>query len=387
MDISFSAIDIVEDLLLKAISNRASDIHLESLLDKLRVRVRIDGELSDIESIDKKLSLLVISRVKVLSNMNVAEKRIPQDGKFSYTYNNRDIDIRVSSFPGIYGEKLVVRLLDRFSHAFNLENLGFDAEIISKLNLLASRSNGFFLVVGPTGSGKTTTLYSLLSLVNTSQRNIVTLEDPVEYIINGVTQGNVNTEIGFTFAKGIRSILRQDPDVIMVGEIRDIETAKTALQAALTGHLVFSTLHTGSASSTLMRLLDMQIEPYLLTASLTGVLAQRLIKKLCTYCRTKINLKDHELKLLKKYNLCLSSAYHSLGCQECEFLGYKNRLLLSELLLVTHELRALFVKSPVYQDIYNQACADGMSPIVKDALNKANMGLISYKDLILLLED
>lgn len=378
-------ISILEDLIFNAILSNASDIHLEFILDKLKIRFRIDGELVKLDSIDKSLGILVISRLKVLSNMNVTQKRVPQDGKFTYDYQNRLIDIRVSSFPGVYGEKLVIRILDKFSHTLNVENLGFSEYIINYLRLLTNKTSGFFLVVGPTGSGKTTTLYSLLSLIDSNKKNIITLEDPVEYIIDGITQGQVNSEIDFTFAKGIRSILRQDPDIIMIGEIRDVETAKTALQASLTGHLVLSTLHTTDSVATVLRLLDMQIEPYLINSSLTGVLSQRLIKKLCNFCKTKVNLTDQEINFFEKYKINLASCYDSKGCSKCNNTGYSGRIVLSELLKFTNELRSLMTRNPIYSKIYDQACADGMISILDDMVKKVKNGYISYKELILFL--
>src|SRR5579872_3772289 len=283
-----SVVKQVEAIIAQALAVGASDIHLEPTQKQLRVRFRIDGVLYDQKPVEHSLMQQVISRLKVLANINIAEKRIPQDGKFSEVHGKKPIDFRVSTFPGLFGEKIVVRILDRAAHAMKLEQLGFEPAMLSTLHQLARKQNGFFLVTGPTGSGKTTTLYGMLSYVHSPDKNITTLEDPVEYHLDGITQGHINPKAGFTFEKGIRALLRQDPNILMVGEIRDRETARVAIEAALTGHLVLSTLHTNNAPGAIMRLMDMNIEPFLINAALTGVLAQRLVRKLCFECKERI---------------------------------------------------------------------------------------------------
>lgn len=376
------AVSLINQIISNAIQLGASDIHLEPLRNMLRVRFRIDGILYEQESIDQEYSLQVVSRLKVLSNMNIAEKRIPQDGKFFYSFNNNEIDLRVATFPSVNGEKVVIRILDKNYSLLSLDNLGFELEMLQKIKKLAKRSGGFFLVTGPTGSGKTTTLHCMLNLINSKEKNIVTLEDPVEYNIDGITQSQVYPEVGFNFERGIRSLLRQDPDIIMVGEIRDKETAQVAIQAALTGHLVLSTLHTNDAAGAIMRLLEMAIEPFLINAALTGVLAQRLVRKLCTSCRTKQSvLTQEEHDFIKKLSLPIKDLYISTGCGDCNNLGYKGRLGVFELLDITHDLRALITSNANFSSISKQSLADGMTPLLHDAAAKVNSGVISLYEL------
>lgn len=287
-------IRLVDDMVNRAIIHKASDIHLESTDKGLRVRFRIDGILYDQESIDQALMTHVISRLKVMANINIAQKRVPQDGKFNTMVGGQHIDLRVSTFPSMYGEKMVVRILDRTHNKIMLDALGMSDTMLENFKDLLARSNGFFLVTGPTGSGKTTTLYAALSTLSSPEKNVITLEDPVEYNLNGITQGQINPEAGFTFAKGIRSILRQDPDILMIGEIRDKETASIAIEAALTGHMVLSTLHANDAPSVIMRLMDMGIEPFLINAAITGVMAQRLARKICAHCRIAVTPDEQE---------------------------------------------------------------------------------------------
>src|SRR5579872_1499923 len=318
-----SVVARVEALLHDAIKRCASDIHLEPTRDELHVRFRIDGVLIPQKSFAAPLSESIIARLKVLGNMNIAERRIPQDGKFHVLYDDNEIDIRVSTFPCLYGEKMVVRILDRMVHTISLDNLGFEADMLDVFKKLMQRNSGFFLVTGPTGSGKTTTLYAALSCFNSPKKNIATLEDPVEYSLDGINQAQINVPAGFTFDKGIRSLVRQDPDTIMVGEIRDKVTARIAIEAALTGHLVLSTLHTNNAPSALMRLMDMGIEPFLINASLTGVLAQRLVRKICTACRVKVSPTKDECHILEQLPYNVSTLYQGKGCDTCFNLGYK----------------------------------------------------------------
>lgn len=309
---------LVDSILCKAIEVRASDIHLEPSATNLRVRYRIDGILYDQEPVSSEKSLLVLSRLKILSLLDIAERRLPQDGKFIVNFLSRNIDLRVSVFPTIHGEKIVIRILDRFAKYISLQNLGCNEDVLKKIKELIKKQSGFLLVTGPTGSGKTTTLYAILSELNRSTRNIVTLEDPVEYNIDGITQSQVNPKAGFTFERGLRSLLRQDPDVAMVGEIRDRQTAKIAIEMALTGHLVLSTLHTNDASGAVNRLIDMGIEKYLISACLIGVISQRLVRLPCDFCKYE---KD-------------------LSCKNCFGLGHKGRTGIFEILDSTN--RKLF---------------------------------------------
>src|SRR3990172_163759 len=372
-----SIVSRVQALLDDAIKHRASDIHLEPTRDELRVRFRIDGILIDQRSFSAQLSSAIIARLKILASLSSTERRIPQDGKFHVMHEGNEIDVRVSTFPCLYGEKMVVRILNRALQTITLESLGFEPTMLTRFKQLLERHSGFFLVTGPTGSGKTTTLYAALSFLHSSERNIVTLEDPVEYSLHGITQAQINVPAGFTFEKGIRSLVRQDPDIIMVGEIRDKITARIAIEAALTGHLVLSTLHTADAPSAIMRLMDMGIEPFLLNAALSGILAQRLVRKLCVDCRTSRAATVEEKKLLKKLGIDSNTVYESSGCAACDNLGYKGRVGIFELLEISPALRALIIANPQFADIYNQALADGMQILQEDGAHKVKEGIIS----------
>lgn len=371
-------IGIVDNIIAKAVNLGGSDIHLEPSKANLRVRFRIDGILYDQEPVTADIALQVISRIKVLGYMDISEHRLPQDGKYSgfKLPNDKIIDIRIASFPTLHGEKVVLRLLDRSTNKLNLDNLGFDKNILGNLKKLSTKPNGLFLVTGPTGSGKTTTLHSMLAYGANAEKNIVTLEDPIEYHIDNIIQSQIYPEIGFTFERGIRSLLRQDPDVIMVGEIRDRETAQVAIQAALTGHLVLTTLHTNDAIGSLLRLLDMGIEPFLVNGAVTGILNQRLIRKLCS-C-SQLDTTTFNSDLTKKFGL--SNIYGPIGCNLCNNLGYKGRIAIGELLLVSDNMRSLITRSVDFVGLYNQALKDGMAPIVEQAISKVHEGLLSLNE-------
>lgn len=377
-----SVVTRVESLLHDAIEHRASDIHLEPTKQELRVRFRIDGVLVDQKSFSVELSSAIIARLKILACLDSTERRIPQDGKFNLFYQNNEVDVRVSTFPCLYGEKLVVRILNRALQTIRLESLGFEPHMLDRFKQLLERHSGFFLVTGPTGSGKTTTLYAALSFLHNSERNIVTLEDPVEYSLDGVTQAQINLPAGFTFEKGMRSLVRQDPDIIMVGEIRDKVTARIAIEAALTGHLVLSTLHTGDAPSAIMRLMDMGIEPFLLNAALSGVLAQRLVRKLCIDCKTSRKATSEEKKLFKKIGVAGDTVYEAAGCAACDNLGYKGRIGIYEFLEISAALRSLIIAHSSLDDIFTQAREDGMKTLQEDAAHKVRDGVISLAEFM-----
>lgn len=379
-----SAVACVEQIIADALHYSASDIHIESLRDTLLIRYRIDGILIDHKNLDYALSMQVIARIKVLANLDVAEKRLPQDGKFCTVTPAGEIDLRVSTFPALYGEKVVIRILDRFVNLLDSAHIGLSPALYAQFKKTISRTNGFLLVTGPTGSGKTTTLYAALQELISPEKSIATLENPIEYNMRGVTQGQVHPEIGFTFAKGLRALLRQDPDIIMVGEIRDKETAEIAIQAALTGHLVLSSLHTHDAPGALMRLLDMGIPAFLLNASLTGILAQRLARKLCLHCREQRVLTSEESLLIRQYQLPIEQSYVSPGCEQCHNLGHKGRIGIFELLSVTGSMRRLITSHPHIDDIKAQACVDGMKPLLYDAALKVDAGIISFAELLLI---
>lgn len=375
-------ISTVDALLEKAALQRASDIHLEQTESLLRIRFRIDGVLIDQNPFAVSISEQIIARLKVMATLDSAERRRPQDGKFAVKLHNKQIDMRVSTFPSLYGEKVVVRLLDRTINMIQLDKLGFSEEMYLQFKQLLSQESGFVLVSGPTGSGKTTTLYAALSFLNMPSKNIVTLEDPIEYALDNITQAQIHPIVGFTFACGIRSVLRQDPDILMVGEIRDTETARTAIQASLTGHLVLSTIHTNDAPSVIIRLIDMGVEPFLISASLTGVMSQRLVRTLCTHCCYEDEIRDTESIIAQKYNQSLKSMWRPKGCDRCNNTGYFGRIAVFELLTITPEFRQLIVHNPHPAVLYEQAYKDGMKTIFSDIFQKLKQGIISFEELI-----
>lgn len=377
-----SVVRQVNAFIYQAIERHASDIHLEPTGHHLRVRFRVDGILQDQSPLEKSIMQQVISRLKVLAKMNIAEKRLPQDGKFFVEKEGKSIDLRVSTFPSLFGEKMVVRILDRTAHAMSLNQLGFASTMLTNVQDLTSKHTGFFLVTGPTGSGKTTTLYAILSALHAPDKNIVTLEDPVEYNLDGITQGPINPDAGFTFEKGIRSLLRQDPDILMVGEIRDKQTARTAIEAALTGHMVLSTLHTNDAPGAVMRLMDMGVEPFLMNTSLSGVLAQRLVRMICSSCKELISRDDSYAHICKKLGIADDvPLYHGRGCTYCSGLGYRGRTGIFELLIISPSLRSKIITLPNFDEIYAQALEDGMITLLQDGITKVKEGIISLEEL------
>ena len=378
-------VSLVDRILYAAIHIGASDIHLEPGKNEMRVRYRIDGVLHCQRNIEKDQSSQVVSRIKVLGTLDIAEKRVPQDGKIRVEFylndkNFRDIDLRISTFPTLYGEKMVIRILDRLQHTKELESLGMNDSILNSMQRLLKQPHGFFLVTGPTGSGKTTTLYALLSQLNTDERNIVTMEDPIEYQIDGITQSQINVKAGFGFEEGMRSVLRQDPDVILIGEIRDKKTVQIAIEAALTGHLVLSTLHTNDAAGAITRLIDMGIEPFLITASLNGVLAQRLARCLCPSCRVEVPLVGYEKTFVEEQGIGLKNGWGAEGCDKCNQMGYRGRLGLFEWLDVNDLICDLIVKKASVDKIRGAALANGMRMLGEDGLLKVREGRISLEE-------
>ncbi|HLB40875.1 MAG TPA: GspE/PulE family protein, partial [Candidatus Babeliales bacterium] len=315
-------------------------------------------------------------------NLDIAQRRLPQDGKIQLTNGPRVIDLRVATFPATTGEKLVIRILDRNLQPLQLTELGFSAPFQAQLQRLIQYPAGFLLVTGPTGSGKTTTLYAALQKLHTPERHIITLEDPIEYQLAGITQGQIQPETGFTFAKGIKALLRQDPDVVMIGEIRDRESAKIAIEAALAGRLVFSTLHTNSAAGAMTRLIDMGIEAFLINAAVTGVVAQRLVRKLCLSCRVPVAPTADEQRFMQQFNFKSAQLYQAPGCAQCQNLGYRGRLALAELLVMTDALRELLSAQPKLMAIQQQAEQDGMVPLFQDGLQKVAAGEIALAELL-----
>ncbi len=378
-------IRLVNNIISQAIVEGASDIHIEPLENSLRVRYRIDGILYEKQSFPKSIQPGIVSRFKIMSNIDIAEKRIPQDGRISLKFEGRKIDFRVSSLPTVYGEKIVLRILDKSKALMPLEKLGFSAGNLKKFEDMIAQPYGMILISGPTGSGKTTTLYSALHRLNTPTRNIVTVEDPVEYQIRGINQVQVNEKAGLLFSTALRSILRQDPDIILIGEIRDGETAKIAIESALTGHLVFSTIHTNDSASIPTRLIDMGIEPFLVASSLIGATAQRLVRKVCNYCK-KPYKPDQEvlsnLSMQTSVELGEIPFYKGEGCDKCNNTGYKGRKAINEILPITHSIRKLIMRSASSREIAEQAKKEGMKTLLDDALAKAAEGITTIDEVL-----
>jgi general secretion pathway protein E len=383
-DMAFEApvVRLVNLLVENAISSRASDIHVEPFEDTLRIRYRIDGVLFDQESPPRRLQAAVTSRIKIMAEMNIAERRLPQDGRIRVTLQGRRVDIRVSTVPTVHGESIVMRLLDRSSVFHPLEELGFSPETRGRFEALIKRPHGILLVTGPTGSGKTTTLYASLDKINSSDRKIITVEDPVEYQLKGVNQIPVRAKIGLTFATGLRHIVRQDPDVILVGEIRDLETAEIAIQAALTGHLVFSTLHTNDAPGAITRLEDMGVEPYLVSSVLEGVLAQRLVRRICDACRVPDTPSRADLEALGITTNGRATLYRGQGCDECRGTGYRGRFGIYELFAITEEVRSLVLRRASTPEIRRHAVEAGMTTLRLDGWMKAREGLTTVDEVL-----
>jgi type IV pilus assembly protein PilB len=372
-------IKLVDLIIRQAIDERASDIHIEPFKDKLEVRYRIDGELYQIPPPAKQLHLPIVSRIKILAKLDIAEKRLPQDGRISAKLENRTVDLRVSTLPTVWGEKVVMRILDRDAIKLDLSLLGFDTRQLDLIRKSLKVPYGLFFITGPTGSGKSTTLYSCLNEVMDPTKNIMTAEDPVEFRIDGINQVQVRPDIGFTFAESLRSFLRQDPDIIMVGEVRDLETAQICVRAALTGHFVLSTLHTNDAASAVTRLLDMGVPHYLLTPSLTMIVGQRLGRKLCPNCKEPYEPKPEELGDVK---LNVDLIYRAKGCDQCSHTGYKGRMVVAEVLFMDEDMRRLVGKGGTYTDIRDAARKAGMSTLFETGIKKVEDGITSLDEIL-----
>lgn len=375
-------IRLINAILSEAIQGQASDIHLETYQKNFYVRFRIDGILKEIAQPPRALANLIISRIKVMAELNIAEKRIPQDGRMSLKLGGREVDVRVSTLPSVHGERLVLRLLDKQEQSTDLSTLGMDHSDRVRILELLSLSHGILLVTGPTGSGKTTTLYASLNHINDRRKNILTVEDPVEYHIDGIGQTQVNNKAGMTFARGLRAILRQDPDVLMVGEIRDLETMQIAVQASLTGHLVLSTLHTNSAAGAVTRLMDMGVEPFLLSSSLVGILAQRLVRKLCPECKQAHKITEVEKRLFEGLNNS-GSIYQANpeGCDHCHQEGYKERTGIYELIVINDQLRELIHDRASQASLIKQVRTDSSS-IRQNGYKKVLSGETSLAEVL-----
>lgn len=372
-------VKLVDLIIRQAIEERVSDIHIEPFKDKISLRYRLDGKLYEVPPPAKHLHLPIISRIKILSKLDIAEKRLPQDGSFLVKMEERPVDIRVSVIPTIYGEKIVLRILDRSNVVLDLNQLGFDPKQLEEMRRSINAPYGLVFLTGPTGSGKTTTLYAILSEIKNPTKNIITVEDPVEYKLEGINQVQVKPEIGLTFSTALRSFLRQDPDIMLVGEVRDLETAQICVRSALTGHLVLSTLHTNDAPSAISRLMDIGIEPYLVAPSLLMIVAQRLLRKLCPNCKEAYEPRSEQLGGLK---LKAELIYKPKGCPKCSQVGYRGRLCIAECMTVNEKIRELINERASFQKIREVAKASGMQTLYQSAIKKVEEGITSLEEAL-----
>lgn len=378
-----SIIQLLNLIIMRAIKEKASDIHIEPDETVLRTRFRIDGMLQEVMALPKAFEAAAISRCKVMAELDIAEKRVPQDGRIKLQLQNREIDLRVSTYPTLRGEKVVMRILDKSTVLFGLEELGFPDDTLVVFSSLIKKPNGIILVTGPTGSGKTSTLYAALQCIKDPSINIVTIEDPVEYQLSNINQGQINPKAGFNFSGGLRSILRQDPDVIMVGEIRDYDTAEVAIRAALTGHLVFSTLHTNDSAGAMTRLIDMGVEPFLVASSLIGIMAQRLIRTICEDCKEEYQPPPSIIKQSKLlYQASKTKVFQGRGCEACNETGYRGRTTITELLVPNERIKELVVEKSATSIIKNESIKQGMRTLRQDGLGKVLRGITTLAEVI-----
>lgn len=385
METEAPIIRLVNRLMVQAYRERASDIHVEPYQSDVKIRFRVDGILHDVLSLPKRIHPAVVSRIKVMATLNIAEKRLPQDGRIGIKLGDHSVDLRVSTVPTVNGERLVMRILDKSSVLLGLEELGFYPDDLATMERLIKQEHGILLMTGPTGSGKTTSLYSMLSRINSPDKNILTIEDPIEYQLKGIGQIPVNTKVGLTFASGLRSIVRQDPDVILVGEIRDLETAEISIQAALTGHLVFSTLHTNDASSAVTRLIDMGIEPFLVTSSVNAIVAQRLVREICPACKQQYYPESESLtdvglsrEMLQKDGYLWRGA----GCKECLWTGYKGRTGIYEILIMSDAIKSTILKTSDSNNIKRVALEEGLHSLREDGARKVEDGITTIEEVL-----
>jgi len=373
-------VKLVDSIIRQAIKLTASDIHIEPAENNLRIRFRVDGDLQEIMTLAKSSHSAIVTRIKIMGKMNIAEKRIPQDGRVETNVDSRDIDMRISILPTVHGEKIVIRLLDRSGVVLSKRQLGFIDENLDVFDTIIQNPHGIILVTGPTGSGKTTTLYAVLKELNKIDKNIITVEDPVEYRLDGINQSQVNVKAGLTFANGLRAILRQDPDIVMIGEIRDAETAQIAVRAAITGHLVLSTLHTNDTASTVTRLMDMGIEPYLISGSIVGIIAQRLLKKICSNCKVSYSGDSNDRKLLDiDHDPVL---YKGEGCNSCNHTGYKGRTSIHEIMPISSTIKSLIDSRQTVDVIKKNAVEQGMITLRQNATQLVLKGITTMDELI-----
>jgi type IV pilus assembly protein PilB len=373
---------LVNQIIASGVAQQASDIHFDPQDTELKIRYRVDGILRNDRSVPKNMQNIIIARVKIMGNLNITENRVPQDGRIKSVVNNRPIDIRLSTLPTIYGEKIVMRILDLGNALNDLDRLGFSDRNYKLFHSMLEKPNGIILITGPTGSGKSSTLYAGLNYLNDEEVNIITVEDPVEYQLEGINQIQVREEVGLTFAVGLRSILRQDPDVIMVGEIRDIETAQIAIRSSLTGHLVLSTLHTNNAIESISRLIDMGIETFLLSSSLLGIMAQRLVRQVCRDCKVERGPLEHEAKFFAKYGVTMDVISEGKGCPSCNDTGYRGRLAIHEILSIDDTIKTQILNKENPGVIREYAKSQGYKTLVEDGLDKVSAGLTTIEEVL-----
>lgn len=373
---------LVNQIISNAVSQHASDIHFDPQEVELKIRYRIDGVLMTERTLPKHMQNVIIARLKIMANLNITESRVPQDGRIKLTINFKPIDIRISTLPSIYGEKIVMRILDLSNTLDRLDKIGFTEQNETIFKEMIRKPNGIILITGPTGSGKSSTLYATLNQLNEETVNIITIEDPVEYQLAGINQVQVNEAIGMTFATGLRSILRQDPDIVMIGEIRDYETAQIAVRASLTGHLVLSTLHTNSAVAALTRLIDMGVEPFLISSSLTGVVAQRLVRRVCRDCVEVTSPTDREKEIFTQAKIEIESVYRGRGCGNCNNTGYRGRIAIHELLLINDDIRNLIMESASASTIRNYVKESRILFLLDDGLEKVKQGFTTTEEVL-----
>ena len=379
---SVPIINLVNTIIQQAITDKASDIHIEPDEEIIRVRYRIDGILNELMKAPKSIQSELLSRLKIMAQMDISEKRLPQDGRIKVKLKTTSIDLRVSSLPTVFGEKIVIRILDKSRMQLTLDQVGFDESLLELFKSLSMAPNGIILMTGPTGSGKTSTLYAAITFIRSGQNHITTVEDPVEYLIPSINQVQVRPDIGLSFARTLRSILRQDPNVILIGEIRDFETAQIAIESALTGHLVFSTLHTNDAASAVTRLVEMGVEPYLVASAVIGVGGQRLVRRLCTSCRNEIEPGEQDRELFAAHRVTHGSIYAPVGCLTCRRTGYLSRTAIHEIMTINDDIHALILDSASARDIRNASIANGMRTMREDGLWKVARGVTSIDEVL-----
>jgi type IV pilus assembly protein PilB len=387
--VAINVIEVIDDMFKSAVDMNASDIHIEPKVDCVSIRFRVDGKFVPFKRLDSSIKQQLITRMKILSGLKIDENRLPQDGKATFPTQNQNIDMRVSILPVVFGEKVVIRILKKDQQRLSLKDIGLLGNALEKVEKALHKTYGIILATGPTGSGKSTTLYSVLGTFNPEEVNISTLEDPVEYTMPGVNQSQINADIGFDFPDGLRSLLRQDPDIIMVGEIRDRKTAQLAVESALTGHLVFSTLHTNDAATTVQRLVDMGVEPFLISSSVQVIVAQRLVRRVCPYCRVPIKLEGNakmavvqEIGSLVDKDIDQIAFFKAKGCDRCKNLGYKGRVGIYEVLEISPAIQTLILKEGIDSTtIKNQAIKEGMLTLLQDGLIKAALGMTTLEEV------